>query len=98
MKGITEDFIVDASNASPDQIKEALALLAKKKEREAKIKAGILKGDKKWSEMTEEEKEKARKYSRRREAERAILIEKAKAAGITVTDEEVELRLMEKGK
>ena len=98
MKGITEDFNVDVSNPSPDQIKEALALLAKKKEREAKVKAGILKGDKKWSEMTEEEKEKARQYSRRREAERAILIEKAKAAGITVTDEEVELRLMEKGK
>lgn len=78
---------------------EAFALLAKKKERQAKIEAGLIKGSYKgklYSELSDEQKEKARKYAARREIRRSLLIEKAKAQGITVSEKEVDDEIAKK--
>lgn len=78
------------------QIEEGLALLAKKMERDDKIKKGLIKGHKSYAEMTPAEKAEHQKYSKRNNAKKAIILRKAAAAGITVTDAEIDAAL--KGK
>ena len=94
---ISEEFVVTKESVSPEELDRALMLLAKEKERKAKIARGELKSGRSWSELTEEQKEERRAYNRRRQAKLQLLANKAIAAGITVSDEEVELALMEKG-
>lgn len=94
---ISEEFVVTKETASPEDIERALALLSKEKERKAKIARGELKSGKSWSELTEAQKEERRAYNRRRQIKLQILANKAIAQGIVVTDEEVELALIEKG-
>jgi hypothetical protein len=84
------DFEFDASNASEDDVAEALALLGKKRERNAKIKAGLIKGSKPWADLTEEEKERSRMYNRKRQVKISLLAKKAVDAGYTVSEEEVD--------
>ena len=91
------EFVVTKETASPEDIERALALLSKEKERKAKIARGELKSGKSWSELTEAQKEERRAYNRRRQIKLQILANKAIAQGIVVTDEEVELALIEKG-
>ena len=77
---------------------EALKLLAKKKDRLERIKRGELKGSTgiSWKDMTPEQKAKARMYAYRRNIRLALLAKKATAAGITVTDHEVDEALRAK--
>ncbi len=94
---ISEEFIVTKETASPEDIERALSLLSKEKERKARVARGELKSGKSWSELTEEQKEERRAYNRRRQVKLQILSNKAIAAGITVSEEEVDLALIEKG-
>lgn len=81
-----------------EQIEEGLKLLAKKYERDEKIAKGIIKGTtyKKSSELTPEQLKKRQALTQRLTAKQAILVAKAKAAGITVSDAEVDKYLKEK--
>jgi len=84
---------VDPKKATPQQIQEALALLNKKIDRQEKIKRGEIKGGKKWSELSEAEKNKFRAANARRNAHNKLVIEKAVKAGIKVTEAEVDAYL-----
>lgn len=81
--------------ATQEEIAEGLRLLAKKRERDEKIKRGEIKGYayKKMSEMTPEQQEKARQRTRRLTTKTAILLRKAKAAGISVSEREIDAEL-----
>ena len=87
---------VDPKRATPQQIQEALALLNKKIDRQEKIKSGEIKGGKKWSELTEAEKNKFRASSARRNATIKLLLAKAEKAGIKVSEAEVDAYLKTK--
>lgn len=82
--------IEDPKNASKEDLKEALELLNKKRERDAKIKSGEIKGGKTWKELSPEAKAKALKQSKRFSMRQRLLIKKAKEAGITVSEAEVD--------
>jgi hypothetical protein len=84
------EVMVDVSSASPEQLKAALDLLNKKLVREKKIEAGIIKGEKKWADLTPEEKERQNVYNRKRTIYTRMMLDKAEELGITVSDEEVE--------
>jgi hypothetical protein len=81
-----------------EQIEEGLKLLQKKMIRDDKIKKGLIKGTtyKKSSELTPEQLKKRRELTARMTARNSILIAKARKAGITVTDAEVEAELKKK--
>ena len=81
--------------ATQQEIEEGLKLLAKKRERDEKIARGELKGSyyKKMSEMTPEQQAKARARAKRQTAKGLILQQKAKAAGITVSEAEIDAYL-----
>jgi hypothetical protein len=85
-----EEILVDESNYTDEDLAEALKLLNAKKVRKAKIDRGEIKGDKKWSDMTPEEKEKANIYNRKRSIYVRLMLEKAKEFDIDVSDEEVQ--------
>jgi lysyl-tRNA synthetase class I len=91
-----EKYVITKSNASEQEIAEALALLSKKRERQDKIAKGLIKGGQKWSEKSDEQKAKMRDYNKKRQAKMALLAQKALEAGITVSEDEVEMALMEK--
>lgn len=85
-------FKIDPKKATAEDIQKALELLSKQKFTDARIKAGELKGStsKKVSEMSPEEKKKYQDYNRRLTAKNAIIMKKAREAGITATDKEVD--------
>jgi hypothetical protein len=85
-------FKVDPKKATQKQLEEAFELLAKKNEREDKIKRGVIKGHagKAYSEMTADEKKQRQAYSKKRMIRQSLLVAKAKAAGITVSEKEVD--------
>ena len=85
-----DQFMVDANEATDEDIQRGLELLAKEKERKHKIETGQIKGEKKWADLTDEEKEKARVQGKRYNARIKLLCDKAKEAGLTVSDAEVE--------
>jgi len=88
---VSEEFMIDVNKASQADLEEALLLLAKKKERKAKIERGEIKAPKtkSWSELSEEEKEKRRGFEKKRRVKMALLAKKAEAAGITVSEDEI---------
>jgi len=87
-----EKFKIDPKKASSKEVEEALALLEKKRVREAKIKAGEIKGSqgRNWAEMTPEQKGKARSYNRRRNARQALMVAFAESKGYTPSDKEID--------
>jgi len=91
------DFEVSLDEASDEDLNEALALLKKKRVRKAKEDAGLVKKTS-WADLSPEQKEKARAKERRRQAEIQIYKQKAIAAGITVSDADIDAYLKEKGK
>lgn len=93
-------FKIDPKKATQKDLDEAFALLEKKKVREARVKAGELKGTYgvPWSQMSPEQKAKARKYNARRLVRQSLLIAKAVAAGITVSDKEVDAEINKRAK
>lgn len=68
-----------------EDLREALELLRKKRERDQKIARGEIKGhsNKSYKDMSPEEKEKRKAYSKKRAQKIADILKKAKAAGIT---------------
>jgi hypothetical protein len=87
---------IDPRKATKEQIEQALALLEKAETRKEKIKSGEIKGGKKWSELTEPEKDARRLVSKKRNAKIAVIMSKALAQGITCTDKEIEAYLAKK--
>lgn len=87
---VNEKFFVEPGEASDEEVQRGLELLAKEKERKHKIETGQIKGDKKWADMSDDEKDKAREQGRRYNARIKLTVEAAKAAGIEITDEDVE--------
>lgn len=87
-----DQFKVDPKKASDAELKEAMELLAKQRLRKEKIKTGEIKGyaGKKVSEMTPEQQATYRARLKRQLAKQSLFIKKAKAAGITVTDAEID--------
>jgi SOS-response transcriptional repressor LexA len=87
-----DQFKVAPEKASKEDIAKALELLAKQKFTAERIKRGEIKGStsKKVSEMTAEEKAKYQEYNKRLTAKNSILMQKAKKAGITVTEAEID--------
>jgi hypothetical protein len=84
---------VDVKKATPEEIAAGLALLNKRKEYEHKVKTGQVKGARKYSEMTEAEKAKAKLYSKRALIRDKLLKAKAAKAGIAVTSAEIDAEL-----
>lgn len=95
-----EDFKVDPKKASKEQQERAFELLAKDEERKDKIKRGVIKGTsyKKYSELSPEQKAKAQQATARRAVRQGLIIDKAKAAGITVTEKEVDAEIAKRAK
>lgn len=92
---IDPKYRIDPKKASQKDLEEALALLARKREKADRIKRGELKGSYgvPWSEMTKEQKERALKYARRRAIRLSLLVAKAADQGIVVTDKEVDAEI-----
>lgn len=84
---------IDPRKASPEEIAAGLALLNKKKEYEHKVKTGEVKGAKKWADLSEPEKEKARAYGKRIAMRQKLLNAKAAKAGISVSEAEIQAEL-----
>lgn len=95
-----EKFKVDPKKASKEQMERAFDLLAKEEERKDKIKRGVIKGTsyKKYSELSDEQRAKVQAASARRLVRQGLIIEKAKAAGITVTEKEVDAEMAKRAK
>jgi hypothetical protein len=95
-----EEFYTPPEEASDDELAEAMELLARKKLRQEKVKRGLVKAPTglKWSEMTEEQKARARAYNYKRMIRRELYVQKAIDSGIVVTDEEVEAEIARRGK
>ena len=93
-------FKIDPKKASQKDIEEALSLLEKKNLRKARVEAGELKGAAgvPYSELSPEQKKQRQKYTYRRMIRQSLLIKKAVAQGITVTDKEVDDELAKKKK
>jgi hypothetical protein len=91
--------MVDFSKPTKEQIAEGLRLLAKKVERDEKVARGELKPSfKKVSEMTAEEKAAYTKSSRRATLKAGLIVQKAKAAGIQVSEAEIDAEYAKKYK
>lgn len=88
-------IVIDPKKASQKEIEEALALLGKKRTTEARIKAGELKGTTSvpysiLKETNPEAYQKARERDKKFAIRTKLLLAKARAAGITVTEAEVD--------
>ena len=80
-----------------EQIEEGLKLLAKKYERDAKVASGELKPSyKKVSEMNDKEKAAYQAANKRYTVRTQLMLEKARAAGITVTEAEIDKKIGKK--
>jgi len=97
-KEIDPKYRVDPKKATKEELEEAFALLSKKRERIAKIKSGELKGytGLPYSALSEEQKAKLRKANQRRLVRQSLIIAKATAAGIVVSDKEVDAAIAAK--
>ena len=82
--------MVDLKKSTKEEIEEGLKLLQKKKKYEDKVQRGELKGTKKWSDYTPEEKQVAKLKEKRRVIQRKLLLAKAAQAGISVSEGEID--------
>jgi len=91
---------IERRTASVQDIERGLALLAKERHTAERIKAGELKPStssyKKRSEMSKEELAKTKAYDRRYAARNALMLSKAKSAGITVSEAEIDAAIKAK--
>jgi hypothetical protein len=67
------------TNPSQDDIKAGLELLAKKKDRERRVKAGEIKGGQVWSELSDEQKAAYRLREKKRRIRNQLWIQEVKA-------------------
>lgn len=82
--------MIDPKKVSKEEMQRALELLEKEQVRKERIAKGELKGSRKWSELSDDEKKKYRDREARRRAKIAILLEKAEAKGLTASDAEID--------
>jgi hypothetical protein len=94
-----DQFKVDPKKATAADIEAAMQLLALANFKKARVKAGEVKGSqgKKIADMTPEELKKRRAMQSRMIAKQTLIKRKAKAAGITVTEAEVDAYIKAKG-
>lgn len=95
---VEEKYRVDPKKASKEEMDRAFALLAKEKERKDKISKGEIKGGRSWAEMSPEQKAKSKKYNYKRMIRQTLLLAKATAAGVTVSDKEVDAEIAKRTK
>ncbi len=95
-----EKFKIDPKKASADDIRAALALLEKKRVHDAKVEAGEIKGyaGTSWKDMSPAAKEKAKLYAKRIAIKTSLIIAKAVAAGITISEKEIEAEMAKRTK
>jgi len=93
-----DQFKVDQKKASKEDLDKALELLAKQRFTAERVKKGEIKGSyfKKVGDMTPEQQKVYRTRQARTLAKNAIFMKKAKAAGISVTDVEVDAYIKSK--
>jgi hypothetical protein len=86
---------VAKGKATQAEIEEGLKLLAKKRERDEKIKKGEIKGYgyKKMSELTPDQQAKVRMRTKRMTLKTQLILKKAKAAGISVSEKEIDAEI-----
>ena len=84
---------INIKKASPEEIQRGLDLLDRENVRKDKIKKGLIKGEVKWKDLTDEQKDKARLANKRRNLRISLTVKKALAAGITVTEQEIDKEL-----
>ena len=82
--------MVDLKKPTKEEVEEGLKLLQKKREYEGKVQRGELKGTKKWSDYTPEEKQVAKLKEKRRVIKQKLLLAKAALAGIGVSEGEID--------
>lgn len=75
---------------SQADVDEGLKLLASKREYQAKVARGELKGPVAWKDQPQEVKDKAKAADKRRVTKVKLILAKAAERGITVSDAEVE--------
>jgi len=80
----------DPKKATAEQIAKGLELLGKTETRKKRVEAGEIKGYSTWAEMKPEQKAKAMEYSKKLRIRQQLILRKAAAAGISVSDKEVE--------
>ena len=88
---------VDKAKLSKEDLDRAIALLEKDLTRKARIKAGEIKSGVSYKDMTPERKAAMQKANKRRNVRIALTIKKAQAAGIKVSEAEIDAEL-KKGK
>lgn len=88
---------IDVKKATKEEIELGLQLLAKKKDYEARVKRGELKGTKKWKDLTPEEKAKANLATKKAAVRQKMLLAKAAAQGIKVSEAEVDAEIKKLG-
>jgi hypothetical protein len=97
-KTVDERYKVDPKKASKEETDRAFALLAKEKERKDKIAKGEIKGGRNYAEMTPDQRAKQKKYNYRRLIRQTLLLAKATAAGLVVSDKEVDAEVAKRSK
>jgi hypothetical protein len=81
----------DPKRATAEQIAKGLELLGKTETRKKRIEAGEIKGySGNWADMSPEKKAKAMEYSKKLRVRQQLILRKAAAAGINVSDKEVD--------
>jgi hypothetical protein len=84
----------DPKKATAEQIAKGLELLGKTETRKKRIEAGEIKGSYgNWAEMSPERKKKALDYSKKLRVRQQLILRKAAASGISVSDKEVDAEL-----
>lgn len=81
---------LDPKKATADQIAKGLELLQKEEVRKERIAKGELKGGQKWSELSKDQKAARLLSGRKRNAALVLYKQKAIAAGITVSEAEID--------
>ncbi len=94
IKSNIKEVKFDPKKASAEQIAKGLELLGKTETRKARIAAGEIKGGGVWAELSPERKAKALEYSKKLRVRQQLILKKAAAAGITVSDKEVDAAMI----
>lgn len=85
--------MADVKKPTEAEIQEGLRLLQQKRDRQARIKSGELKGQvplRELKELNPAMYEKRRAQAQRQSARMSVILMKAKAQGVTATDKEID--------
>ena len=85
--------MAEPRKATPEEIEAGLALLAKKREHEDKVKKGLIKGPKSYKDLSPDAKKKLREGELRRRTRNKLLEKAAAKAGIVITTAMIDAEL-----